>query len=95
MPVWDKLTNQIFLGNDDFVQSHLVCLKEPEKLADIPKKQWHEAARSIAYYKQAAGTRNQAIVAAYRSGSYTLKEIGSYFDLHYSRVSRIVAKSKT
>jgi len=32
---------------------------------------------------------------AYKSGGYTLKEIGEYFGLHYSRVSRIVAKGKT
>jgi putative transposase len=94
-PVWDKLSNQIFLGNDDFVQSHLALLDEPDKLADIPKKQRRGAAQSLAEYEQAADTRNQAIVAAYRSGGYTLKAIGSHFGLHYSRVSKIVAKDKT
>jgi putative transposase len=93
--VWDKLTNQVFLGNDDFVQTHLAQLNEHDKLSEIPKKQWREVAQSLAQYAQAADTRNQAIVAAYRSGSYTLKEIGSHFGLHYSRVSRIVANVKT
>ncbi len=39
--------------------------------------------------------RNEAIRAAYASGGYTLKEVGDYFQLHYSRVSKIVAKRKT
>jgi putative transposase len=85
----------VFLGNDDFVQSHLALLNEPDTLTDIPKKQRRGAAQALAEYEQAADTRNQAIVAAYRSGGYTLKAIGSHFGLHYSRVSKIVAKSKT
>ncbi|MCP4324967.1 MAG: addiction module toxin RelE, partial [Alteromonadales bacterium] len=31
---------------------------------------------------------------AYKSGGYTLRQIGDHFKLHYSRVSRIVAKGK-
>ncbi|RVU30847.1 addiction module toxin RelE, partial [Rheinheimera riviphila] len=38
---------------------------------------------------------DEAIQVAYQSGSYTLQELGDYFGLHYSRISRIVAKSKT
>ncbi|MDP5132877.1 MAG: transposase [Paraglaciecola sp.] len=95
VPVWDKLSNQIFLGSDDFVQNHLTLLNEPDKLADIPKKQRRGKAQSLTEYEHAANTRNDAIVTAYRSGSYTLKEIGNHFGLHYSRVSKIVAKSKT
>ena len=93
--VWDKLSNQIFLGSDDFVKAHLALLNENDELSDIPKKQRRGKAQSLEEFRQHADTRNEAIVAAYRSGSYTLKDIGSYFDLHYSRVSKIVAKSKT
>lgn len=41
--------------------------------------------------------RNSAIIAADGSGAYSMKEIGDYFGLHYSRVSRIVrgARGKT
>ncbi|MEH8019592.1 transposase [Rheinheimera muenzenbergensis] len=95
VPVWDKLSNQIFLGNDDFVQSHLARLHEQDALSDIPKKQRRGKALSLTEYEHAANTRNDAIVTAYRSGGYTLKEIGNHFGLHYSRVSKIVAKSKT
>ena len=30
------------------------------------------------------------IAAAYASGGYTMKEVGDYFGLHYSQVSRVV-----
>lgn len=93
--VWDKLTNQLFLGSDDFVQSHLALLTEPDKLADIPKKQRRVAAKTLAEYEQLAKTRSEAITAAYNSDAFTLKQIGNHFGLHYSRVSKIVAKSKT
>ena len=38
-----------------------------------------------------------AIVFAYASGGYSLKEVGEYFNLHYSTVSGIIKghKSKT
>jgi len=40
-----------------------------------------------------SGGRDEAIVAAYVSGGYTMKEIGEYFGLHYSRISRLVRGS--
>jgi len=50
----------------------------PKPLAQIAKK--HE--------------RDEAILRAYASGGYSLKEIGDHFDLHYSRVSRIVKQRR-
>jgi putative transposase len=38
--------------------------------------------------------RDEAILRAYASGGYSLKEIGDHFDLHYSRISRIVKKRR-
>ena len=35
---------------------------------------------------------NEAIMQAYASGGYGMKEIGDHFGLHYSRVSRIIAQ---
>jgi putative transposase len=94
--LWDNLTNQVFLGDDAFVQTHLTQIKEQAKdLSDVPKKQQRGIAPALTEYQQLHKTRNDAIKAAYQSGSYTLKALGDYFGLHYSRVSRIVAKSKT
>jgi len=48
-------------------------------------------AKSLAQYESEYSQRNDAISAAYSSGAFTLKDLGAHFDLHYSRVSRIVA----
>lgn len=93
---WEKLNNQVFLGDDEFVKKHLKRTKENEGgLSEIPKKQTRNQSLSLAGYAAQYANRNAAIIAAYASGGYTLKEVGDYFDLHYSRVSRIVAKNKT
>lgn len=33
------------------------------------------------------------IAAAYASGGYTMREIGDYFGLHYSRISKILRRA--
>ncbi|UZE98025.1 helix-turn-helix domain-containing protein [Alkalimarinus alittae] len=35
------------------------------------------------------------MVKAYSSGGYTLKDIAQHLEVHYSTVSRVVAKCKT
>ena len=91
--LWGKLTNQIFLGSDEFVKTHLAMIQEPEtELSEIPKKQRRATPLTIAEYERNYATRDEAIKVAYQSGAYTLEALGNYFGLHYSRVSRIVAK---
>ncbi|MDZ7662083.1 MAG: helix-turn-helix domain-containing protein [Thiohalophilus sp.] len=55
--------------------------------------------KSLPDYEQHAMSRDEAIRLAYASGGYSMKEIGEYLGLHYSRVSRILkderAKGKT
>lgn len=55
-----------------------------------------QCALSLKTYAEHALDRDGAIQAAFASGGYTIREIGSYFGLHYSRVSRILkARGKT
>ena len=63
--------------------------------SEIPHKQTRTPALTLNEYQSNYKVRNIAIKKAYESGGYTLKEIGLFFGLHYSRVSRIVAKGKT
>lgn len=94
--VWENLSNQVFLGSDDFVKTHLALIAEQCKdLAEIPKKQRRAAALPLADYERIHPTRDEAIKAAYQSGGYSLDLLGKHFGLHYSRISRIVAKGKT
>lgn len=58
------------------------------------------AAKPIGVYARKYADRDRAIAAAYASGGHTTEEIGDFFGLHYSRVSKIVrnthqAKVKT
>tara|TARA_B110000285_G_scaffold177467_1_gene199345 strand:- start:15 stop:182 length:168 start_codon:yes stop_codon:yes gene_type:complete len=53
--------------------------------------------KTLEYYANTMGTRNDAVVIAYAGGGYTLKEIGDYFGIHYTTVRGVINnhKSKT
>jgi REP element-mobilizing transposase RayT len=96
---WEKLKNRIFLGSDEFVVNLQRGLDADASHQEIPFAQRRPPPKPLAEIAEAHG-RDDAILEAYASGGYSLKEIGDYFGLHYSRVSRIVkqqrlAKNKT
>ncbi|MFT7005912.1 MAG: putative transposase [Colwellia sp.] len=94
--VWDDLQHQIFLGDDNFVEKHQLLLDgHSGDLSEIPLKQRSASALSLEEYNAQARGKHEAIVNAYLSGGYTQKKIGDYFGLHYSQISRIIAKYKT
>jgi hypothetical protein len=93
--IWDDLQHQIFLGDEEFVEKHQLMQEQLEgDLSEIPFKQRSVTPLSLKDYELHSATRNEAIVKAYQSGGYTMKEIGNYFKIHYSVVSRIIAVSK-
>jgi putative transposase len=98
-PVWmstDTLQHQIFLGDEAFVAKHQAMQDGLEgDLLEIPFKQRSAAPLPLAQYQAQTVDKHQAIYNAYRSGDYTQKQIGDHFGLHYSQISRIVAKYKT
>ena len=87
---WPGLRNDIYLGSEQFVQDLLVHLDDAACVRDTPKTQRRTLSRSLDEYTRVYCERNEAMTAAYWSGSYTLQQIGSHFGVHYSRVSRIV-----
>lgn len=89
---WEDLKNQVFLGDDQFVDRMLSLVDAEKSLNEIPKAQRRPKGKSLEEYSQTTSSRNEAIVIAYRSGNYTLAEIGEYFGLHYSTVGGIVKK---
>lgn len=98
--LWDNLKNQIYLGTDVFVQKMLSKKSSSEDLSEVPLGQRRAMAKPLEHYAARCDNRDEAIVLAYNSGGYGMKEIGEHFGLHYSRVSRIVsnrrkAKGKT
>ncbi|WP_282131961.1 hypothetical protein [Pseudoalteromonas aliena] len=83
------------MGDEDFVKQHLDMLDaQMADLSEIAKAQKRRTALTLEEYTQSYVNRNDAIKAAYLSGGYTLKEVGEYFKLHYSRIGKIVVKGK-
>lgn len=89
-PLWDQLTNQIFLGEPDFAERMREHLDADISLADIPNAQLRAAPIPLERFEAESVDRDRAIAAAYASGAYTMKKIGAHFGLHYSQVSRII-----
>jgi len=94
---WESLQNQVFLGCEDYVNRILSEIDQGRDLSEIPKSQRSAKPKELSWYEKQALTRNEVIKLSYESGGYSMKEIGSYYKLHYSRVSRIIkmAKGKT
>jgi putative transposase len=93
--VWDTLQHQIFLGDEAFVAKHQAMQDGlVGNLLEIPFKQRSAAPLPLAEYQAQTVDKHQAIYNASRTGGYTQKQIGDYFGLHYSQISRIVAKYK-
>ncbi len=82
------------MGDDKFVESMRGRIKKEQDLSEVPASQHRPVAKELSYYANKYPSRNDAIVAAYASNGYTLKEIGDYFNLHYSTVSGIVRNHK-
>jgi len=66
-----------------------------ENLEEVPTKQRRAPPKPMTLFVEQETSRDEGISAIYASQHYTLKEIRQFYGLHYSRVSRIVAKGKT
>jgi hypothetical protein len=91
---WDDLKAQVFLGSDQFFERMLEHLDDPDRLSEVPAAQRRPKPLPLEVYFQKTDNRDVAIAEAYASGGYTLKDIGDYLRLSYSRVSRIVKECK-
>ncbi len=87
---WENLKNQIFLGDEEFVEEMLCKLKLDQELSEIPSTQRRALPKPLGHYSRKYQERNKGIIAAYRSGGYSMKEIGDHFGVHYSSVSKII-----
>jgi len=92
---WEALKNQVFLGDEAYVSQIMSNIDQDKDLSEIPKSQRKAKTKELQWYEQQQATsRNDAIKHSYESGGYSMKEIGTYYNLHYSRVGRIIKKEK-
>ena len=89
---WQQLKNQIYLGDEGFVNDMQCKLDPAQSLKDIPKKQKRAPAKPLAYFAKHYKTRDESMAYAYLSGHYTLAQVGEYFGLSYASVSRAVKR---
>lgn len=87
---WEQLKNQVFLGDEKFVEDMQCKLNLNQDLSEIPVAQRRKVPKPLGYYSSRYRNRNEGVIAAYRGGGYSMKEIGEHFEIHYSTVSKII-----
>ncbi|WP_303905228.1 REP-associated tyrosine transposase [Thiohalomonas denitrificans] len=91
---WEQLKGQVYLGSETFVEKMQARLDNNKDLSEIPQKQRRTLPKPLHHYAKHFPGRDSALVAAYASGGYSMKEIGDHFGLHYSYVSRIISRAR-
>lgn len=88
--IWEQLRNQVYIGNEDYIKQIQTMITKKADLSEIPASQRRPMPKSLDFYAQKYNDRDQAMLAAYQSGGYSMKDLAKYFDLHYTSVSRII-----
>ena len=91
---WEDLKNQIFLGSDAFVDEMQGKVASNQRLDEVPKTQRRATAQPLIWYFQQHRDRDSAVLEAFRSGVYSMREIGDHVGLHYSTISRIITQNE-
>jgi len=92
---WNEVRHQVFLGDESFSKRYQPEQKNLSQVLEIPNTQKRRSAKPLAFYKETYQNRNKAIIEAFNTGSYTMVKIAKYLGIHYSTVSRIIARFKT
>lgn len=91
---WCELKQQVFLGDDAFVDEMQIYIKHGTDLSEIPKSQRRPPHKPLAHYFSDNCPREESIFKAYASGRYTQIKIAEYLGLHYSSISKILTKQR-
>ena len=96
--IWEGIRSQILLGDDGFVDEFSDVAKGIEKLTEIPKSQrfLHRPALEQFLPKEARQDkklRDRLVVEAVEVHGYDQKTVADHLQLHYSTVSRIMART--
>lgn len=87
--LWGELKGQIYLGTDAYIE-HISKLGDANSLNEVPRKQRRPLAKPLTHYVENYKTAKEGMVAAYATGDYTMQQIATAFDVHYSTVSRAI-----
>ena len=90
--MWEQPQGQLYLGDAGFAE--VLGEKMGSKLsadAEIPRLQRRASAPPLVRFV-AMLARNPAIVQAYATGCYSMKEVAQTFNIHYATMRRIVKR---
>lgn len=90
-PPWSSVRGQIYLGEDSFVEEVMQTVRKNADLSEVPRVQ-RIPRQSLDSYEREAGDSSLAMLLAYKSGAYSLKDIARHFGVHYSTVSRRIRR---
>jgi putative transposase len=93
---WEELRGQILLGEDRFVGKFKDLLGSKEKVKEIPRQQRYIGRPSLGGIfrgRKGKEKRNIGIRTAHLTYGYTLKEIADYLGVHYTTISKVIAKA--
>jgi hypothetical protein len=96
---WEHVQGQVLLGDAAFVERMTPALHDKQHFKEIPRRQRfaHRPSLSKLFTPAILGDqarRNAAIRAAHVEYGYSLSQIGAAVELHYSTISRIVAREE-
>lgn len=90
--LWGELQGQVFLGSDAFVERMKARLPDTD-LREVPRMQKRGTPPSLDSFTDGLDA-HAGMVAAYRTGGYSMKEIGDAFGVHYATVSRAIRRTE-
>jgi len=93
---WNELQGQVLLGAEGFVEKFEDLLEDKKQVQEIPRSQRYVSRPSLDKIfgeQKAKAQRDISINVAHMSHGYTLKEIADYLGIHYTTVSKVIAKA--
>ncbi len=92
--IWLNLKGQIYLGDETFVAEMQKRIGREKDDLNIPKQQKRPIAKPLSEIAAQYKDRKAAIIAAYKTGVYSQREIGEFYQLHPTTIGVIVRKNK-
>jgi putative transposase len=93
---WGELQGQVLLGEEGFVEKFKELLEDKKQVKEIPRPQRYVSRPSLdKIFSRQGGKvqRDERITTAHASYGYTLKEIADHLGIHYTTVSKVMAKA--
>jgi putative transposase len=90
--IWSGLRQQIYLGDERFVERMQAKAEVQGDEISIPRTQRRAPPASLASIAATSPGRDEGMVAAYATGAYTYREIAQHFGVHAATVGRIVRR---